>query len=94
MMQKPVQELSEVFDEGDLKFGVVAIEEGGIGLARKFRIVSVPAFVLFREGWEKDERLVRVRRRGRSDKEHVEKWLREQLAETERVMNAPVGDDK
>lgn len=48
MMAPVVDELSEKF-KGKIKFGKVNIEDNQ-DLARKFNIVSIPNFVLFKDG--------------------------------------------
>jgi len=55
MMAPVIDELSEKF-KGKIKFGKVDIEENQ-GLAQKFNVMSIPNFVLFRNG-EKIEQFV------------------------------------
>ncbi len=48
MMVPVMEELSEKF-KGKIKFGKINVDENA-GLARKFRVLSIPNFVLFKDG--------------------------------------------
>jgi len=54
MMSPIIDDLSEKF-KGKIKFGKVNVGEGGQELAQKYRVSSIPNFILFKEGKAVDQ---------------------------------------